>query len=101
MTITLYHGTKKENLPSILKRGLLPSNKTKVITGYPTNKDRVFLTTDIEEAKFYTKLHKDWAIIKATLTQKDYKKFAGKLVGGQQHSLNKVLKSKIKLYLSN
>ncbi len=98
---TFYHGTRQSRLKNIKVRDLLSSNITKVFPGYPTNKNRVFVTTDLDEAKFYTKLYKKWVIFKISLTQKEFDNLKGTYYGDEQYSFPRIPKSKIKVFRKN
>jgi RNA:NAD 2'-phosphotransferase (TPT1/KptA family) len=94
----LYHGTSLKLVKKILRKGLLPSSKTKYLSGYPTNINRVFLSNDLDEAKFYTKLHKKWAILSINLSDSDFKKLDGKYIGSSQYTFKKIPRNKIHIY---
>jgi len=53
---TLYHATFKENIPSILKRGLLPVSGNKV---WDDCCDGVYLTPDVYEAVSFAEVGSD------------------------------------------
>lgn len=94
-----YHGTRLKNLKVIKSKGLLPLKITKKFKSYPTDENKVFVTSDLEEAKFYTKIHSDKLIFEIDLNNNEYKKFGGKQIGDTQHTFNYIPKNKLKIIL--